>query len=129
MRSRLAGALGALVSVAAMLAAAAPAVANGPRVGLQFLGQAIVPTGTTFEGTTVGGLSSIAYDSRHDVFYAVSGDEPWTDALRLGTQAQASTQSGGQRSQNANMARASALRSILHACRDFRAVRGFAFDA
>jgi hypothetical protein len=74
MRSKLAAALGALVSVAAMLAAAAPAVANGPRVGLQFLGQAIVPTGTTFKGTTVGGLSSITYDSRHDVFYAVSDD-------------------------------------------------------
>ena len=32
--------------------------------GLEFLGQAIVPTGTTFAGTTVGGLSSITYDAR-----------------------------------------------------------------
>lgn len=28
-----------------------------------------------FEGTTVGGLSSITYDRRHDVFYAVSDDQ------------------------------------------------------
>ena len=50
----------ALVIVAAMLAAAAPASAH--RLDLDFRGEAIVPTGTTFEETTVGGLSSIAYD-------------------------------------------------------------------
>jgi 3-phytase/alkaline phosphatase D len=62
----------ALVALIALLVAAAPAVANGPR--LDFLGQAIVPTGTTFQGTTVGGLSSITYDARHGVFYALSDD-------------------------------------------------------
>jgi 3-phytase/alkaline phosphatase D len=61
-----------LVALIALLVAAAPAVANGPR--LDFLGQAIVPTGTTFQGTTVGGLSSITYDARHGVFYALSDD-------------------------------------------------------
>ena len=71
MRRKLAGAIGTLV---ALLVAAAPAVAHEPRSGLEFLGQAIVPTGTTFQGTTVGGLSSITYDSRRDVFYALSDD-------------------------------------------------------
>jgi hypothetical protein len=42
--------------------------------GLQFLGQAIVPTGTTFAGTTVGGLSSITYDASRGVFYTLSDD-------------------------------------------------------
>ena len=70
MRSKLA----ALVTVATMLVAAAPAFAHGSRLDLRFRGQAIVPTGTTFEGTTVGGLSSITYDSKRGVFYAVSDD-------------------------------------------------------
>ena len=43
--------------------------------GLQFLGQAIVATGTTFAGTTVGGLSSITYDRKRGVYYAISDDQ------------------------------------------------------
>jgi hypothetical protein len=62
------------VTVATMLAPEAPAVAKGPSPDLQFLGQAIVPTGTVFQGTTVGGLSSITYDPRRNVFYALSDD-------------------------------------------------------
>ena len=71
MRSKLAAVVGTLVTVAAM---ASPAVANGPRLDLQFRGQAIVPTGTSFQDTTVGGLSSITYDAQRKVFYAVSDD-------------------------------------------------------
>jgi len=41
---------------------------------LEFLGQAITPTGTTFAGTQVGGLSGIAYDGRRNVFYSLSDD-------------------------------------------------------
>ena len=63
-----------LAAVAAVLVAAAPAAAMGPKTNLQFLGQAIVPTGTTFQGTTVGGLSSITYDAERDVYYAISDD-------------------------------------------------------
>ena len=33
-----------------------------------------MPTGTTFAGTRVGGLSSITYDERRGVYYAVSDD-------------------------------------------------------
>src|SRR3954462_8330389 len=60
--------------VAALLALPAPAVASGPPVDLTFRGQAIVPTGTVFRATTVGGLSSITYDDRRGVFYALSDD-------------------------------------------------------
>jgi hypothetical protein len=68
-----------LVAVAAALALACtapPALADHgrPPQGLDFLGQAIVPTGTMFQGTTIGGLSSIAYDRARGVYYAISDD-------------------------------------------------------
>jgi hypothetical protein len=62
---------GVAVLVAALVCAA-PAAAKRPH--LEFRGQAIVPTGTTFEGTTVGGLSSITYDAKRDLYYALSDD-------------------------------------------------------
>jgi hypothetical protein len=72
MGSRLAAVFGA---VAVALVAAAPASGHGRSLDLQFRGQAIVPTGTTFAGTTVGGLSSITYDARRDRYYAISDDQ------------------------------------------------------
>jgi hypothetical protein len=84
--------VGCKVAVAVLLlslALAAPAAAK--RLDLEFRGQAIVSTGTSFEGTTVGGLSSITYDRRRDVFYTLSDDpsqfQParfYTVALDLG---------------------------------------------
>jgi hypothetical protein len=75
-----------LAAVFAVLLFAAPAVAKPP-AKLQFLGQAIVPTGTTFRDTTVGGLSSITYDARRGRYYAVSDDPAavryYTLGLRL----------------------------------------------
>jgi 3-phytase len=62
-----------ITALVAALVCAAPAQAHHPR--LEFRGQAIIPTGTTFEGTTVGGLSSWAYDAKRDVYYAVSDDQ------------------------------------------------------
>jgi hypothetical protein len=61
----------AIAVAAAALAAASPAAGHER---LDFRGQAIVATGTTFMGTTVGGLSSITYDARRDAYYAVSDD-------------------------------------------------------
>src|SRR5215208_3747796 len=71
MRSKFAA---VVCAIAALAVVAAPASAKGPKSDLEFLGQAIVPTGTTFEGTTVGGLSSITYDARRGIFYTVSDD-------------------------------------------------------
>jgi hypothetical protein len=62
---------------------AAPALGKGP--DLRFRGQAIVPTGTTFAGTTVGGLSSITYDRRRDVYYTVSDDQSVLQPVRYYT--------------------------------------------
>jgi hypothetical protein len=65
----------ALALLLAALALATPAAAHDRDIDLRFRGQAIVPTGTTFDQTIVGGLSSITYDRRHDVYYAVSDDQ------------------------------------------------------
>src|SRR4051794_29033971 len=69
----------ALVAVAAVVGVVAASAGNGTGNGtkpprLQFLGQAIVPTGATFGGTTIGGLSSISYDGSRGVYYALSDD-------------------------------------------------------
>jgi hypothetical protein len=79
--TRYARTLSALLAVAALIATMvlAPAAATakkGPKHGpkLEFRGQLIIPTGTTFQGTTVGGLSSISYAGR-ETFYAISDDQ------------------------------------------------------
>lgn len=72
----------ALAAATAITATAATAHADrdddhddGDDVAVEFLGQAIVPTGTTYEGTVVGGLSSITYDESSATFYAISDDQ------------------------------------------------------
>jgi hypothetical protein len=78
----------ALFTAALALLAPAAAAANGPSPELRFLGQAILPTGTTYQGTVVGGLSSITYDARRDVYYVLSDDQVgarfYTVALGIG---------------------------------------------
>src|SRR3954471_1177209 len=64
---------GALAATAALLTPTAPALA-GTHAAIEYRGQAIVPTGTTFQGTEIGGLSSITYDARRGVFYTISDD-------------------------------------------------------
>ena len=53
------------------------------RLALEFLGQQIFPTGTQFEGTEFGGLSSITYDEERDVFYVLSDDQGTIDPVAL----------------------------------------------
>jgi hypothetical protein len=62
----------ALAIVVLALAPAATAKKKAP--ALEFRGQVIIPTGTMFEGTNVGGLSSIAH-AGGGVFYALSDDQ------------------------------------------------------
>ncbi|OKH27038.1 esterase-like activity of phytase family protein [Chroogloeocystis siderophila] len=45
-----------------------------PVTAVNFLGEATIPTGFSFQGTELGGLSGITYDSTKDVYYAVSDD-------------------------------------------------------
>jgi hypothetical protein len=41
---------------------------------LEFIGQATLPTGLTFQKTEVGGLSGITYDAKNNLYYAISDD-------------------------------------------------------
>jgi hypothetical protein len=68
-------ALAALL-VAALTAAYAPAANTKKKhaPSLEFRGQLIFPTSTTFQGTQVGGLSSIAH-AGNGVFYVISDDQ------------------------------------------------------
>jgi len=59
--------------------------ATGLTPSLEFLGQAIVPTGTIFAGTVVGGLSSITYDAERSVFYSLSDDQSQINPARFYT--------------------------------------------
>jgi hypothetical protein len=64
-------------AVVAGCAVLAPAGAVSPKahaLSLQFLGEARIPAGFTFQGTTVGGLSSITFDADRGVYYALSDD-------------------------------------------------------
>jgi hypothetical protein len=87
-RSRSPRLLVALAALALTLAGGAPAPAapdRGPGTELQFLGQAIIPTGTQFMGTEVGGLSGIAYDADRNLFYSLSDDASVIDPARFYT--------------------------------------------
>jgi hypothetical protein len=44
-------------------------------VGVEYFGEVVVPTGTLFDGTEIGGLSSITYDAGRGVYYALSDDQ------------------------------------------------------
>jgi hypothetical protein len=69
----MAGAVAALVtSLAVPAAASAP---RGPSSPLEYLGDTTIPAGLPFDGTVVGGLSSITYDASRDVYYALSDDQ------------------------------------------------------
>jgi predicted extracellular nuclease len=62
---------------------AAPSPAAESIRRLEFLGEAILPNDFDFEGTRVGGLSGLAYDSGNDLFYVVSDDPALSSPARL----------------------------------------------
>ncbi len=41
---------------------------------VEFIGQATLPTGLSFQNTEVGGLSGITYDAKNNLYYAISDD-------------------------------------------------------
>ena len=51
----------------------------------ELIGTVNIPTGTQFEDTEIGGLSSISYDPRRDVYYAISDDQGTIDPVRYYT--------------------------------------------
>jgi hypothetical protein len=53
--------------------------------GYQLIGTADIPTGTPFENTEIGGLSSITYDPARNVYYAISDDQGTSGPVRYYT--------------------------------------------
>jgi hypothetical protein len=51
----------------------------------ELLGTVNIPTGTQFQGTEIGGLSSITYDPGRGVYYAISDDQGTIDPVRYYT--------------------------------------------
>jgi hypothetical protein len=57
-------------------------------VDVEFLGEVVVPTGTLFDDTEIGGLSSITFDANRGVYYTLSDDQgnrPTGDPVRYYT--------------------------------------------
>lgn len=52
---------------------------------IDYLGEITFASGTQFDGTTVGGLSGIAYDAGRDQFYAISDDRSQFNPARFYT--------------------------------------------
>lgn len=50
---------------------------------LSYIGQQIVASGTSFQGTTVGGLSGIDFDAGTGTYYAISDDRSGLNAARF----------------------------------------------
>lgn len=77
---------GLLILIVALLLPTVPAHSSSPHqssisspdrqvvTGIDYLGQAFLPAGAQFEGTTVGGLSAITYDPARGIYYALSDD-------------------------------------------------------
>ena len=51
----------------------------------ELIGTVDISTGTPFEGTELGGLSSITYDPARDIYYAISDDQGTIDPVRYYT--------------------------------------------
>ena len=78
----------AVIATSVDVATARPDTAAGTVIDLEFVGQAILPTGTMFEGTEVGGLSSVSFDARRGVYEVIADDQgnrPTGDPVRTYT--------------------------------------------
>src|SRR5919199_3345805 len=53
--------------------------------GVEFIGEVTFPTGYTFEGTQVGGLSGITYNPFKNVYYSISDDRSQFNPARFYT--------------------------------------------
>ena len=86
LRVLVSGAILASLTLASLAAGGVAIASDGATpAGLTFLGQAIIPTGTTFDGTVVGGLSSITYDAEDGVYHSLSDDQGTINPARFYT--------------------------------------------
>lgn len=71
--------------LAALALACTASGASAAGFSLNYLGQQIVPTGTPFAGTTVGGLSGLDYDAANQRYFAISDDRSSINPARFYT--------------------------------------------
>jgi hypothetical protein len=64
-----------LLATPALAKPAADAGGAQTVVDVEFLGELVVATGSDFDGTEIGGLSSITFDAARGVYYALSDDQ------------------------------------------------------
>ena len=75
-------------ALAAVSARSAAADAKENQITLdsyELIGTLNIPTGAQFEGTEIGGLSSLAYDAKRGVYYAISDDQCQINPVRYYT--------------------------------------------
>lgn len=77
-------------AVAVLAVAVSPPLRAGPAAtfALEFIGEHIIPSGTRFANTTIGGLSGIDYDPERDIYFVLSdargrGSRFYTVAIEL----------------------------------------------
>ncbi len=85
-----------LILIIALLLAVVTAATAGPvtakakdqqitLASYELIGTVNIPTGATFAGTEIGGLSSITYDPNRGVYYTISDDQGTIDPVRYYT--------------------------------------------
>ncbi len=88
-RTRIAATLAAVCAATALpLTQGGSATAGVERarpVHPDFRGESTLPAGLPFDGTVVGGLSSITYDAERDLYYAISDDQGSLGPVRFYT--------------------------------------------
>jgi hypothetical protein len=78
-------AIAALVAALAIPAGATPETPPMTVDSAQYLGQVVFPPDAMFDGTQIGGLSSITYDAGRDVYYSLSDDQAAINYVRYYT--------------------------------------------
>jgi hypothetical protein len=53
--------------------------------GIEFIGEAILPTGLVFQKTELGGLSGITFDAKRNIYYSISDDRSQKSPARFYT--------------------------------------------
>lgn len=71
-----------LAALALVLAAGTLAQAQTVQ-NITYIGQQIIPTGTVFGGSTIGGLSGISYDSATGTYFSISDDRSQVNPARF----------------------------------------------
>ena len=72
-------------TLVALVAALTVSSAHAADFSLNYLGQQIVPTGTQYSSTTVGGLSGLDYDAANQRYFAISDDRSQLNPARFYT--------------------------------------------